>query len=102
MGEAWPVRLRFTPRALAELDEVLAYIVERSPEGARRVQTRIKVLSDLLLQHPNAGQRTSLKGLRRIATTPYPYLIYYELTAEDLLRTDRRRDHCYRSAPCGS
>jgi plasmid stabilization system protein ParE len=57
------VRLRFTPRALAELDEVLAYIIERSPNGARRVQTRIKVLSDLLLEHPNAGQRTSLKGL---------------------------------------
>ena len=79
------MRLRFTPRALAELDEVLAYIVERSPKGARRVQTRIRVLSDLLLRHPYAGQRTSLEGVRRITATPHPYLIYYEVTAEEII-----------------
>jgi plasmid stabilization system protein ParE len=37
------VKLRYTVRGAAELDEVLTYIEARSPEGARRVQTRIRV-----------------------------------------------------------
>jgi toxin ParE1/3/4 len=43
------VRLRYTPRAAAELDEVLAYIEARSPQGARRVQMRIQLIIDLLV-----------------------------------------------------
>jgi plasmid stabilization system protein ParE len=49
------VKLRHTLRAAAELDEVLAYIEARSPQGARRVQTRIQLIIDLLLQYPQAG-----------------------------------------------
>jgi len=46
------VRQRYTPRALAEFDEILAYIAKRSPQGARRAQARIQAIADLLLQHP--------------------------------------------------
>jgi plasmid stabilization system protein ParE len=46
------VKLRYTPSALADLDEVLAYISNRSPQGAMRVQARIKAIIDLLLRHP--------------------------------------------------
>jgi hypothetical protein len=35
------VRLRYTPRALAELDEVLTHIAERSPRGARRLRLAV-------------------------------------------------------------
>jgi plasmid stabilization system protein ParE len=35
------VKLRYTPQALAELDGVLAYIAEQSPQGARHVHLRI-------------------------------------------------------------
>ena len=50
MGEAWAVKLRYTPRALAELDEVLTYIAERSPQGARNVETRIHDIITMILQ----------------------------------------------------
>jgi toxin ParE1/3/4 len=49
------VKLRYTLRAAAELDKVLTYIEERSPQGARRVQIRIQVIINLLLRHPHAG-----------------------------------------------
>jgi toxin ParE1/3/4 len=71
------VKLRYTLRGAAELDKVLAYIDERSPQGARRVQMRIQAIINLLLQHPHAGQRTSKGRLRRIVASPYPYLIFY-------------------------
>jgi len=34
------LNLRYTPKALAELADILAYIAERSPQGARNVQAR--------------------------------------------------------------
>ena len=55
------MKLRYTLRAAAELDEILTGIAEQSPQGARRVQTRIQVIINLLLQHPLAGQLTFLQ-----------------------------------------
>jgi toxin ParE1/3/4 len=46
------VKLRYTLRGAAELAEVLVYIEERSPQGARHVQTRIQAIINLLLQIP--------------------------------------------------
>ena len=71
------MKLRYTLRGAAELSEVLAYIETQSPQGARRVQTRIQIIIDLLLRHPHAGQLTSKGRLRRITASPYPYLIFY-------------------------
>jgi toxin ParE1/3/4 len=79
------LNLRYTPKALAELADILAYIAERSPQGARSVQARIQAIADLLVQHPHSGQLTSESGLRRIATPPYPYLVFYEVTAEEVV-----------------
>jgi toxin ParE1/3/4 len=39
------LKLRYTPKALAELADILAYIAERSPQGARNVQARILAIT---------------------------------------------------------
>jgi toxin ParE1/3/4 len=79
------MKLRYTLRGAADLDKVLAYIEARSPEGAHRVQTRIQVIIDLLLQHPHAGQLTSKGRLRRMIASPYPYLIFYRATEDEIV-----------------
>jgi toxin ParE1/3/4 len=79
------LNLRYTPKALAELADILAYIAERSPQGARNVQARIEAITTLLRQYPLAGQLTSESGLRRIVTLPYPYLVFYEATTEEVV-----------------
>ncbi|HEY7844915.1 MAG TPA: type II toxin-antitoxin system RelE/ParE family toxin [Bradyrhizobium sp.] len=79
------MKLRYTPRAAAELNEVLAYIEDRSPPGACHVQARIQAIINLLLQHPHAGQLTSNGRLRRMVTSPYPYLIFYEVTQDHIV-----------------
>ena len=53
------MRLRYTLPALADLASTLDYIAAQSPRGARRVQARIKIIIDLLLQHPYIGTRTN-------------------------------------------
>ena len=79
------MKLRYTLRAAAELDEILTGIAEQSPQGARRVQTRIQVIINLLLQHPLAGQLTSKGRLRRMVVSPYPYLIFYRATEDEIV-----------------
>jgi len=68
-----------------ELDEILAYIAERSPQGARRVHLRLRSITSLLLKYPHSGQKTSIGRLRRIAAVPYPYLIFYEATEDEIV-----------------
>jgi toxin ParE1/3/4 len=79
------LKLRYTLRRAAELDEVLTYIEVRSPAGARHVQARIQAIIDLLLRYPHAGQPTSKGRLRRVVASPYPYLIFYHATGDELV-----------------
>ena len=79
------MKLRYTLRGAAELDKVLSYIEAQSPQGARRVQTRIQVIINLILQHPHAGRLTSKGRLRRMIASPYPYLIFYQATEDAIV-----------------
>jgi toxin ParE1/3/4 len=79
------VRLRYTLPALADLSAILDYIAARSPQRARRVQARIKALTDLLLLHPHIGRRTNDPAIRRMTTAPYPYLVFYEATQTEII-----------------
>jgi plasmid stabilization system protein ParE len=79
------VKLRYTLPALADLDEVLAYVAAKSPQGAIRIQARIKAVIELLLDYPLVGTKTDDPAIRRMTTSPYPYLIFYEVTDEEVI-----------------
>lgn len=74
------MRLRYTLPALADLDSILDYVADRSPQGARHIHARIRAVTELLLQYPLAGAGTDDPTIRRMTTRPYPYLIFYEAT----------------------
>ena len=79
------MRLRYTRRALADLDAILDDIASQSPQGAARVHARIQRMVSLLPSHPYIGLRTEDPTVRRLATPPYPYLIFYEPTDEEII-----------------
>jgi toxin ParE1/3/4 len=79
------VRLRYTLPALADLTAILDYIAAHSPQGAKRVQARIQAIIDLLLLHPYIGARTDNPAIRRLATPPYPYVVFYEATETEII-----------------
>jgi plasmid stabilization system protein ParE len=79
------VKLRYTLRAAQELEQVLSYVDDRSPEGARRIKARIQTAIDLIASHPQAGQLTSSRRLRRVVVHPYPYLIFYAATDDEVV-----------------
>ncbi|ABE41558.1 type II toxin-antitoxin system RelE/ParE family toxin [Rhodopseudomonas pseudopalustris] len=79
------MRLRYTGPALAELISILDYIAEQSPHGAQRVQARIKAAINLLQSHPQIGGRTDDPTIRRLLTTPYRYLVFYEIRMDEII-----------------
>lgn len=79
------MRLRYTRPALADLDAILDYIAARSPQGAGRVHARIESAINLLLTQPRIGAKTEDPTIRRIGVSPYPYLIFYEVTQGEII-----------------
>ncbi len=79
------MKLRYTDRAARQIDAALHYIAERSPRGAALIQERILAMEILLQNHPYAGRATSRPDARRIALTPYPYLVDYLLGGEEII-----------------
>jgi toxin ParE1/3/4 len=79
------MRLRYTLPALADLESILDYAVDRSPQGASRIHARIRAVTDLLLRYPRAGAVTDDPTIRRVTTTPYPYLVFYEVTDAEII-----------------
>ena len=79
------MKLRYTIRAAAELDEILTSIDKQSPQGARHVKKRLRAVIDLLLQYPESGRLTSKGSLRRVVAYPYPYLIFYRATDAEVV-----------------
>ena len=85
MGEAWPVKVRYTRRALDQLSKILDYIEARSPQGAKNVKQRLDALLAVLADHPLSGRSTNRIGVRRIVAHPYPYLIIYKPSESEVV-----------------
>ena len=79
------MRIRYTEPALADLNSILDYIAEHSPQGADRVQSRLQSLIELLANHPLIGVRTEDPAIRRLTTLPYPYLVFYEVAEAEII-----------------
>jgi toxin ParE1/3/4 len=76
--------VRYTDIALAEVDELLAYIAERSPQGAANVRRAIEDAVSRLEEQPFSGRQTDISGVRLTKTARYPYLIFHYVSEGEL------------------
>jgi toxin ParE1/3/4 len=76
------MKLRFTPRALANIVDIADYIHEHSPAAAQRVRAIIYESLQNLILFPHVGRRQKAEGVRRFVTRKYGYLVYY--TVDDV------------------
>ena len=81
------MKLRFTSRAIENLNEVADYLHIRNPAAMRRVRADIYTGLQNLLLFPSAGRLQDVPGVRKLVTRKYAYLIYYTLdtSAEDVV-----------------
>jgi toxin ParE1/3/4 len=79
------VNLRYSKRALQQIDDALGYLAQQSPQGVAKVAARMTLILTLLQRHPNTGSKTKISGVRRVFLTPYPYLIDYHVGADEIV-----------------
>lgn len=77
------MKVRYAPRALRDVDEILAYIHARNPQGAANVSLAIERTIGLCALTPAAGSRTNESDLYRMPLGKYRYTIFYRV---DLIR----------------
>jgi toxin ParE1/3/4 len=75
------MRVRYTPRARGDLSDILAYLDEHSPHGARNVKRAINKAITLIGQYPKIGRLSNVEETRVFPVGRYPYLIYWSIEA---------------------
>ena len=71
--------VRFSPRALADLESIRAYLMPRSPQGAERVRRAIADAIDRCETDPRIESKTDEPDLFRRPLRKYRYTIFYRI-----------------------
>ena len=79
------MKVRYAPRARDDLDQIHAYLNERSPAAATAVLKRIRDRIDELADLPLIGPITELPGVRGLSIVRYPYKVYYRVIEGEVL-----------------
>jgi plasmid stabilization system protein ParE len=77
------VKVRYRPRAQADLDDIFQYLNERSPTGARHVLGAIADAIDEIAANPDAWQATSVPDIRAKTIGRYRYKIFYAVVGDE-------------------
>jgi toxin ParE1/3/4 len=73
------MKVRWSETALAEIDDIFAYIYENSRSAAVAVVERIEGLTSLLEEFPLVGHLADEAGVRVLSVVRYPFLIFYAI-----------------------
>ena len=77
------MKIAYAPRALRDIDEILAYIRKRSPRGAHNVSLAIEHAIRMCALNPRASARTDEPGVHRWPLGKYRYTVFYRTLADD-------------------
>ena len=78
------MKLRYTPRAAADLERIVSYVAQRSPTGARNVRERVDAALQRLVAHPMSAPATSHPEIRVCFVGRYPYMIFYRVRGDEI------------------
>jgi toxin ParE1/3/4 len=77
------MKLRYERGALADLDEIFAYIAADNPEAAARLVERIERVAARIAAIPYIGDATRWPGFRHFSVSNY--LIVYEVAGDAVI-----------------
>jgi toxin ParE1/3/4 len=94
------MRVRFSPRAVRDLNAIAEYIRQHNPTAALKVRAAILSSIETLTLFPYAGRKQSTEGVRKLVVRKYPYIVYFtvgeaagEVAILTIRHSARRRDH---------
>ena len=73
------MKLHLTEQAANQIAAINAYLVVRSPLGARNVQLALDATFTQLTKFPGLGRRQRTAGVRKIGVGRYSYNVYYSI-----------------------
>jgi toxin ParE1/3/4 len=73
------MKVRYSRRALTQLDQIFSYIAKDNPAAAAAVVDRIEALVGVLGRYPTMGRPTDQEGVRVMGVRRYPYVIFYRI-----------------------
>jgi len=73
------MKLRWTPRAVADLEEIADYLLSVSPTSWERLIGRIEAVADYLLQFPHMGKVGLVTGTREFVLSGTPYIVVFRV-----------------------
>lgn len=71
----------WSPRALRDLDDILGYIQQRSPQGAHNVSLAIERSVGICARHPHLGVKTDEPDVFRWPLGAYRFTFFYRHVA---------------------
>jgi toxin ParE1/3/4 len=79
------MKVRYTRRALANIDTIFRNIARDNPAAAERVVARIEDLVRQLAEIPHMGEAANIPNIRRMPALRFPYLIFYEVVDDEII-----------------
>lgn len=76
--------LRWTRRALRDMQHLYDYIADDNPAAARRMVSRIREAASHLRRSPQMGKQGRVEDTRELVIAGTPYIVVYRLEAEQL------------------
>lgn len=76
------MRLRYTARALAEIEQLQDYIAERNPVAAVDMADALHAQLATLTAHPHLGRPGRITGTRELVFSGTPYLAAYRVETD--------------------
>ena len=76
------MKVVYSPRAVADLRSISAYLRPRSLQGAKRVRAAILATITQLVTFPRLGTPQTTPNVYKLLTRRYNYLIYYTAVPE--------------------
>ena len=73
------MRLRYTSDALAHLDAIYDFLLERNATAARRVAADIRAAAEKLRDFPQMARPGAVSGTHEWVVRGTPYLLVYEI-----------------------
>jgi toxin ParE1/3/4 len=71
------MKIRYSPQARDDLQDIFHYLNERSPSGAENVMRAIYASIQFLAENPMASQETGLAEIRVKIVPRYNFKIFY-------------------------
>jgi toxin ParE1/3/4 len=78
------MKLRYAPRAHADISHIHEYIAQHNPRAATAVVRQIRTTARLVARYPGLGRETNIAAVRVLPTYRYPYLVYYRVGEKEL------------------